>query len=180
MGRPSYRSSARAFMTKQALPPQITTMHFNIIRSGHTNGRLSTSLLSLYYIACAVTVRLEATKLVTLPIYRASYPRLHDFAARACFTLTRNIRLNVFQERGTGMPPMRRARCHAPHTKRLGLPKPMMDKSLIGPAGRRDLCMHLRALRLPSEKFRRFSAATFWPFVFLAFSFLSYFFLSSE
>jgi hypothetical protein len=48
-------------MTKQALPPQITTMHFNIIRSGHTNGRLSTSLLSLYYIACAVTICLEAT-----------------------------------------------------------------------------------------------------------------------
>jgi hypothetical protein len=36
-------------------------MHFNIIRSGHTNGRLFTSLLSLYYIACAVTTCLEAT-----------------------------------------------------------------------------------------------------------------------
>jgi hypothetical protein len=40
--------------------------------------------------------------------------------------------------------------------------------------------MHLRALRFPSEKFRRFSAASFWPFVFLAFSFLSYLFLSLE
>lgn len=52
----------------------------------------------------------------------------------------------------------------------------MMDKSFIGPAGRRDYVCSSRALRFPLKKFRRFSAATFWPFV--SFAFFSFFSLN--
>jgi len=60
-------------------------------------------------------------------------------------------------------------------------PKTMMDKSSIGPAGRRDLCMLSQSSPVPSEKFRRFSAATFGRlFSLLLVFFLSYLFLSLE
>jgi hypothetical protein len=116
-------------------------------------------------------------QLVTLPRYRASYLRLHDFAARACFTLTRNIRLNVFQERGMSITSMRRARCHAPHTKRLGLPNHDGQVFYRTSRAERLLCMHLRALRFPLKNFgasaRPTLAVCFLAFVFsLTFSFL--------
>lgn len=149
------------------LPPQITTMHFNIIRSGHTNGRLL-----LHYYHCNTWLVLSFTRheatIGYLSSCRALHPRLHDLSARACFTLTRNIRLNVFQGRGTGIPPQGGLDV-ALRTRRDSDSPTMMDKSFIGPAGRRDYVCSSRALRFPLKKFRRFSAATFWPFVSFAF-----------
>ena len=124
---------------------------------------------------------LEPTQLVTLPSYRAWYPRLHDFAARACFTLTRNIRLNVFQERGTGMPPLRRARSMSRSAhEETRTPKTTMDKSLIGPAGRRDLCMHPQSSPVsPLKNFGASARPLFGRLFSLSLVFLSYLFLSS-
>jgi hypothetical protein len=129
---------------------------------------------------------LEATIGYIAPDYRAPYPRLHDFAARACFTLTRNIRHNVFQERRHGYIYLHAEGSMFTLRTRRDSDSPNHDGLVFNRTSRAERLMLYASQELsgfPSEKFRRFSAATSWPVVFLAssfFSLLSFSFLRSR